>query len=432
MKRLIPWLAVCALLVPAAAWAHASLEAETPGFQEELAVSPSDIRLHFDQFVKFPYVQVYDGAGHGYAGAASAHGLSVSAPVRKLPTGAYTVRWHVLSADGHVVSGVWTFGVRVRAPLPTEAYGASGPTATEHAVRWLYFLSFAVLIGSLGFRLLCLRGLVVPPAVERRLFRLTGLGAVGAIQVGIAAFCLRCEDVLQLPFGTYLYGDLTPIAQGTRFGKAFIVMTLGFAFVSALVYLAWFLERSVLLEPALLLSLALLSGLSLSGHDAVDPGSGKATEIADWVHISAASLWLGGLLSLAVIWGAWPELRRQVFVRFSRLATWLVALVLAAGTYLAVVRVPHLRDLWTQRYGVVLLVKICLVAAAVAWGAVHQFLVRPRLAAASPGTLGRVGRSLAGESLVGIAVLLAAAILVDSKPPPRPASGPVSQAAAHR
>ena len=432
MKRLLAWLAVCALLVPAAAWAHASLKAETPGFQEELAVSPPEISLHFDQFVKFPSVQVYDSAGHTYAGVAAAYGLSVAAPVQKLPTGAYTVRWHVLSADGHVVSGVWTFGVRVRAPLPTEAYGASGPTATEHAVRWLYFLSFAVLIGSLGFRLLCLHGLAVPPAVERRLFWLAGLGAIGSIQVGIAAFCLRCEDVLQLPFATYLYGDLTPIAQGTRFGKAFIVMTLGFAFVSALVYLAWLVERSVLLVPALLLSLGLLSGLSLSGHDAVDPGSGMGTEIADWVHISAASLWLGGLLSLAVSWGAWPELRRKVFVRFSRLATGLVALVLAAGTYLAVVRVPHLRDLWTQRYGVVLLVKICLVAAAVAWGAVHQFLVRPRLAAASPRTLGRVGRSLVGESLVGIAVLLAAAILVDSKPPPRPSSGPVSRAVAHR
>jgi copper transport protein len=432
MKRLLVWLTACALLVPAAAWAHASLKAESPGFQQELAVSPSEVRLHFDQFVTFPYVQVYDSSGRTYAGVATGRALSVTVPVRKLPTGAYTVRWHVLSADGHVVSGVWTFGVRVHAPLPTEAYGASGPTATEHVVRWLYFVSFALLIGSLGFRLLCLRGLAVPPAVERRIFWLAGLGAIGAIQVGIAAFCLRCEDVLQLPFATYIYGDLTPIAQGTRFGEAFIVMTLGFALVSALVYLAWLAERALLLVPALVLSLALLSGLSLSGHDAVDPGSWAATEIADWVHISAASLWLGGLLSLAACWGAGPELRRQLFVRFSRLATALVALVLAAGSYLAVVRVPHLRDLWTQRYGVVLLVKICLVAAAVAWGAVHQFLVRPRLASASPGMLGRVGRSLAGESLVGIAVLLAAAVLVDSKPPPQPSSGPVSQAVAHR
>ncbi len=50
----------------------------------------------------------------------------------------------------------------VRALPPTEAYGASGPTRTEHVVRWLYFVSFALLIGSLGFRLICLRGLELP------------------------------------------------------------------------------------------------------------------------------------------------------------------------------------------------------------------------------------------------------------------------------
>ena len=185
---------------------------------------------------------------------------------------------------------------------------------------------------------------------------------------------------------------------------------------------------------AFVLSLVLVSGLSLSGHDAVDAGSSKATELADWVHLSAASLWLGGLLSLAVaVWPVAPELRREAFVSFSRVAVVLVGLVLVAGTYLAIVRVPHLRDLWTQRYGVVLLGKVALVAAAVTWGAVHHFLVRPRLRNSGTPGLGRVGRSLAGESLVGVAVLLAAAVLVDSKPPPRPLQAPVTQAAAqHR
>ncbi len=83
--------------------------------------------------------------------------------------GAYTVRWHAISADSHVVSGVWTFGVGVPAPPPTEAYGAGGPTITEHVVRWLWFLALALTIGSLGFRLICLRGLDVPLALERQL-----------------------------------------------------------------------------------------------------------------------------------------------------------------------------------------------------------------------------------------------------------------------
>jgi copper transport protein len=433
MRRLAFWVAVAALLAPAAAWAHATLKAESPGFAQELALSPKTVRLHFDQFVKFPAVEVLDTRGRNYAGSAVAKGLSVIAPVRRLPKGDYTVRWHALSADGHVTSGVWTFGVRVKALPPTEAYGASGPTSTEHVVRWLYFLSFAALIGSLGFRLICIRGLDVPAAVEKRLTAVSAIGVVGAIEIGILAFCLRCEDVLQLPLGKYLYGDLTPIAQGTRFGKAFIFMTLGFSFVAALLFLAWLLERDLFLVPAFVLSIALVSGLSLSGHDAVDPGSSLTTEGADWVHLAAASLWLGGLLSLAVaVWPAGPAVRRQVFVRFSRLATGLVALVLAAGTYLAIVRVPHLRDLWTQGYGEVLLVKIALVAAAVAWGAVHHFLVRPRLADAGSGFMIRVGQSIAGESLVGVAVLLAAAVLVDSKPPPQPGTGPVTQAVARR
>ena len=431
LKRLLVLLGCCALAYPAAAWAHASVRKVTPGYQQEVAAAPREITISFDQFVKFPSVQVYDNAGHTFAGTAVIRGFSVVAPVRTLPKGAYTVRWHALSADGHVVSGVWTFGVRVKAPPPTDAYGANGPTRTEHVVRWLYFLSFALLIGPLGFRFWSLRGLQIPPAVDRRLYALSAIGVAGAIEVGILAFCLRAEYVLQLPFGKYIYGDLTPIAQGTRFGKAFILMTLGFAFVSAFLFLAWLLERTVLLVPALVGSIVLLSGLSLSGHDAVDPGSSGATELADWVHLSAASLWLGGLLTLAVaVWPLAPSIRREAFVRFSRLAPLLIGLVLAAGTYLAIVRVPHLRDLWTQRYGVILLVKVSLVASALAWGGIHHFFVRPRLARAGDGTLARIGRSIAGESLVGVAVLLVAAILVDSKPPPRPASGPVVQALA--
>jgi copper transport protein len=206
-------------------------------------------------------------------------------------------------------------------------------------------------------------------------------------------------------------------------------MTLGFAFVAALVYLAWLLERTVLLWPALALAVGFASGLSLSGHDAVDPGSSWKTQLADWVHLSAASLWVGGLVTLvAAVWPVAPGLRREAFVRFSRLAVALVGLVLAAGIYLSIARLPALSDLWTQSYGRVLLVKLSLVALVLAWGAFHHFVVRPRLSDAGDGFLTRVGGSVAGESALAIAVLLAAAVLVDSKPPPRP-SAPVTQAA---
>src|SRR6185437_9538376 len=88
--------------------------------------------------------------------------------------------------------------------------------------------------------------------------------------------------------------------------------------------------------------------------------------------------------------------------------------------YLAIVRLPRVSDLWTHGYGQVLLVKLALVAVAISWGGVHHFVVRPRLTSGGDGFLARVGRSLAGELLVGVGVLLAAAVLVDSKPPPQP------------
>jgi copper transport protein len=417
--RRIAFCALVALAFPAVASAHATLRSTTPSFRSELKQGPPVIRLRFDQQVKVlpGSVRVLNGVGKDFAGPARATGTDVVASVRHLKLGAYTVRWQAISADSHVVSGVWTFGVGVPAPAVENAYGAGGPTTKEHVVRWIWFLGLALKIGALGLRLIVLRGLRVPQQLERRIAVAAGLGAFATIHAGIIAFSLRAEDALQLPFGRFLYGDLSPMAK-TRFGYAFVTMTLVFALVLALVYVSWLLDRVEPLVPALVLAVVFAGGLSLSGHDAVDRGSSWETEVADWLHLSAASLWIGALATMALLlWTGAPELRKAAFMRFSRLATVLIAVVLGAGVYLAIVRLPHVSDLWTSGYGRVLLVKIGLVSFALLWGAFHHFVVAPALERADTGFLGRIGRSLAGESMVGMAVLLLAAILVDSRPP---------------
>jgi copper transport protein len=417
--RRIAFCALVALAFPAVASAHATLRSTTPSFRSELKQGPPVIRLRFDQQVKVlpGSVRVLNGVGKDFAGPARATGTDVVASVRHLKLGAYTVRWQAISADSHVVSGVWTFGVGVPAPAVENAYGAEGPTTKEHVVRWIWFLGLALTIGALGLRLIVLRGLRVPQQLERRIAVAAGLGAFATIHAGIIAFSLRAEDALQLPFGRFLYGDLSPMAK-TRFGYAFVTMTLVFALVLALVYVSWLLDRVEPLVPALVLAVVFAGGLSLSGHDAVDRGSSWKTEVADWLHLSAASLWIGALATMALLlWTGAPELRKAAFMRFSRLATVLIAVVLGAGVYLAIVRLPHVSDLWTSGYGRVLLVKIGLVSFALLWGAFHHFVVAPALERADTGFLGRIGRSLAGESMVGMAVLLLAAILVDSRPP---------------
>jgi copper transport protein len=420
-RRLLLIVALAALAVPAKAFAHATLLDPSPEYRERLAAGPAAVVLRFDQAVTaFPdSIAVRSGGGRVLSddamGAADARVVLV--PVRSLPRGAYTVRWHVLSSDGHPISGVYTFGVRVAAPPPTEAFGASGPTRTEDFVRWAYFLSLALVVGGLGFALLVLRGM--PPALADRLYKLIGLGIVATLEVGIIAFLLRAEGALQLPLGKLLYADLTPIANGTRLGTAFMAMTMGFVLVSVLVYFAWLLDRIVFLWPAFVLALGFSSGLSLSGHQAADRGSSWATQVADWIHLSAALLWAGGLVVLAVcVWPLARELRREAFLRFSWLATLLIAALLGAGIYLSFVRLPSVSDLWTGGYGQVLLVKIALVSVALLWGAFHHFVGRPALIRDDASSWSaRLGRTLVGEASIAMAILLVAAMLVDAKPP---------------
>jgi copper transport protein len=418
---LVTWAVLAALLAPASASAHASLRDPSPGYRERLESPPAAVVLRFDQAVTaFPdSIVVLDGRGQFLSDqtASGADDRVVLAPLRSLPRGAYTVRWHVLSADGHPVTGVYTFGVQVAAPPPTEAFGASGPTRTEDAVRWAYFLSLSLVVGGLGFCLLVLRGM--PKELSRRLYKLIGLGLAATLETGILAFIMRAEGALRLPFGKLLYADLTPIAAGTRIGSAFTVMTMGFVIVSTLVYVAWLFDRVVFLWPAFVLAVGLASGLSLSGHQSADRGSSRATELADWIHLSAALLWVGGLAVLAVcVWPLAGELRKDAFLRFSRLATLLIAALLGAGIYLSIVRLPELDNLWTTSYGQVLIVKMALVSLALAWGAFHHFVGRPALVSGSSSHWPtRLGRSLLAESSIAMAILLVAAVLVNAQPP---------------
>ena len=138
MRRLVVACAV-ALAFPASAAAHATLEHTTPGIGERLERAPLALSLRFDQAVTPTATSIEVRTAAGRLVSRPARGArdprAIDAGLVRLPRGAYTVRWHALSADGHVVSGVFTFGVQVAAPPPSEAYGASGPTLSDHLVR---------------------------------------------------------------------------------------------------------------------------------------------------------------------------------------------------------------------------------------------------------------------------------------------------------
>ena len=423
MRRVVALLvvgAVAALAAPAAAFGHAVLMGASPATQSQVAVPPSEVVLRFNQGVtatpRSIEVLAADGSVLSAAARLEADGRRVVASVSGLARGsAYTVRWRVIGRDGHSPAGVYTFGIGVAPPPPTEAFGARGTTWRDDVARWLLFASLAFVLGPLALRLLVLRG-PVPPPLERRFHLVTTVAAMAVINVGIAVFVVRASNALQLPFGDLLYGDLQPFAEKTRFGVAFLVMTVGFGVVATLLMLAWIFDVAGPRWLALGLSALLVSGLSLAGHQGTEPNASWASELADWLHLVAACVWVGGVATLALlVWPVAPSLRARAFVGFSRIAVGLVAAMVLAGAYLALQRLPSLSDLWETDYGRVLAVKLGVVGLALAWGGFHHTFVRPRLEA---GQGVRARPSLVGETVVALTVLLAAAVLTNVSPPP--------------
>ena len=306
-------IAGCALALPGTALAHAILESSSPAHEQRLTSSPRVVRIEFDQTVALvPHaLRVLDAGGRSLAGTPRLveDRRTIVASVPRLARGGYTVRWQALGRDSHVVAGVFTFGVREKAPEATAAYGATGPSGAENAARWLAFASLALVIGGLGMRLLVLRG-PVPQRFEGRFYLVTLAGAVGVVEVALVAFLLRAESVLQLPLGTFLYGDLRPIVR-TPFGTAWVAMTLAFVVVTTLIFLAWLTDRRALLWPAFVIAVVFASGYSLSGHSSAEPNASRWSQLADWIHLSAASMWAGGVVMLLVALVSARELGRR-------------------------------------------------------------------------------------------------------------------------
>jgi methionine-rich copper-binding protein CopC len=110
--------AVLTLCPVAPAWAHAYLVRSAPAARAVVARAPERIQLWFNERLEPAYsrVSVHDrdgqrvDAGDVQVGPAELTRLSVGVP--PLPAGLYTVKYRVLSVDGHVVDAAFTFTVR--------------------------------------------------------------------------------------------------------------------------------------------------------------------------------------------------------------------------------------------------------------------------------------------------------------------------------
>ena len=335
-------LAVIVLLVSASgAMAHAGLIATDPLEGSVLPDAPAAIALTYTEPVSpisFSLIEVggvsVPLAEFAIAGAA----VKVTLP-QNLKRGSYLFSWRVTSEDGHPVNGTVDFAVGAASGPLGVAAGAPAVGVASWLVRTLQYIALFGGVGSFAF------GLITPlPAGTRKI-------ALGAVATGLVlvpvAVDLQGIDLLGLPLSALL--TPAPWGPGAFSSYGATEFVLGVAFVLAP------LTGGAL--PAVAAVLGII-GLLLSGHaSTAEPQALMRFAVA--VHIASLMFWLGALLPL------WSLLRTgaaDALRTFSRLAPYAIGGLVASGLVLAVVQLGPIGADWFSAYGVLLAIKLGLVA----------------------------------------------------------------------
>ena len=113
MKRLTTLFLLASLLACRSAQAHAHLVTSTPADGSAVTSAPAALVLRFSEpaRVTAAAIQRNKDAKTLLHGLPTSPAATVSIPLPVLTAGAYTARWRVVGADGHVMSGRLHFSV---------------------------------------------------------------------------------------------------------------------------------------------------------------------------------------------------------------------------------------------------------------------------------------------------------------------------------
>ncbi len=136
------------------------------------------------------------------------------------------------------------------------------------------------------------------------------------------------------------------------------------------------------------------------------------------VHLLAAGAWLGGLPALlALLADAPPGTAAACLRRFAGLGAVCVAALAATAAFQSAALIGTWAGLLGSDYGLVALAKLGLFVILLAFAAVHRFRLTPALDGRNPlAAKRRLARSIAGETVVGLLIVLAAGLLSSLAP----------------
>ncbi len=375
---------------PAAA--HATLVSTDPAEGEVLAETPDVVTFTFDERVSLTDqgIRVFDAQGEPVSADASSTDTVVTADLPdELDDGTYVVTYRVVSADGHPIAGSLTFsiGAPSETVVPPDV-GDADPTRSMKAavgiVQGLGYLGLLLAAGLVVFQCWMLGGARVSTATRDLLTRVH-VGAVGLAVLAWAAV-VPLDGAYQQGFG--LGGAVKADAIDLSLvGDDLVVLGL----ITVGLVLGLLAPRA---RDFATLGVALaIAAPSVIGHTrAYEPV--PLLVVTDVLHLAAGSVWLGGLVGLALTLPSLAGRARdaaEVLARFSAVAAGVLGLLVVSGTLLGWRIIGSWSGLFGTTYGRLLLIKVGVVGlvALVA-------LVEPDPAAAAGPRRGRAHRAATG------------------------------------
>jgi len=415
-----------ALAGPApAAQAHAFLAASNPADGQVLAASPTALRLDFSESVVLgaTKIDIVDGAGRhitptGLKLVTRGVTTDTETPVEVVATlpnlghSSYRVSWETLSGDDlHSTSGVLVFGVGQT--VTAGGLDEPSPSPLEAGLRWLMLLGLSgALGGALAIRLL---GRTAGSDIGRAELRARRLSVGGALTGAAAAVILLVSQITTSGAGVMA---LLWSSYGARWGLR----------EAGLLLLVVSATRRARALPAgagrlLLAAGAALAcgGTALLGHSGSGATPNITRVIASAAHLGAAATWAGCLVVLAFVLvlhrrDSVPssDFARSVMRGFGPSAAVCVAVLVVTGVYLSSKVIGSVDAALFTIYGRTLLAKVMLAGVAGAL-ALATTLPLPRL---GPRTTPR--RSVMGEAVTAIGILVLAGVLTSAQPAMEP------------
>ncbi len=153
MKKLLVSLALLILSFGSpGANAHSTLVSSVPSADSTVVDFPMEVTLSFnEELLKVGEenpnrVEVFDESGALVSGVSVLTGASISAPVGINGNGAYTVKYRVVSKDGHVVEDEYQFNVEspIAIAAPISAQVEPAEDGSNLLVRGLGFVALAL------------------------------------------------------------------------------------------------------------------------------------------------------------------------------------------------------------------------------------------------------------------------------------------------